>query len=72
MGFEVGEARGKEEGRKAGEEEALMAEFLHDTFEPNVAGCGHHQHQSVESAFGDALDASEMDASETECQRDGC
>ena len=45
----------------AGEDVAMMAEFLQDTFEPNASGCGHHS-QSAASTFGDVLDASEMDA----------
>ncbi len=45
----------------AGEDAAMMAEFLKDTFEPNTSGCGHHS-QSTASTFGDVLDANEMDA----------
>jgi len=42
-----------------GGDDAMIAEFLMDTFEPQVSGC-RNDHQS--STFGDVMDAGEMDA----------
>ena len=50
-----------DDGCAAGEDDAMMAEFLQDTFEPNAVGC-RSQSSSTASAFGDVLDAKEMDA----------
>jgi len=46
----------------AGEDAAMMAEFLQDTFESNATGCGSNQPAAASTTFGDVLDASEMDA----------
>jgi len=46
-----------------GGDAAMMAAFLQDAFEPNAAGCeNQHRQSAATSAFGDVLDASEMDA----------
>ncbi len=46
----------------AGEDAAMIAEFLQDTFESNASGCGNHSHEPAASNFGDVLDANEIDA----------
>jgi len=46
-----------------GEDDAMMAEFLKDTFEANAVSCrNHHQASLAASTFGDVMDDREMDA----------
>jgi hypothetical protein len=47
----------------AGDDDAMIALFLQDTFEPNAPGCrNHHQPSLAASTFPYLLDVNEMDA----------